>query len=321
MALERIFEAKAGAGSVSYLILAHAVDDQLALLTSTLLADPRSLIYLHVDAKTRDLGWLPGNTEKRLVHLKPSVPVNWAGWSVVVATIYLLDEATMKGQADRFVLLSGSCFPLRPVSALNDEILARDTPLVSVWGKIDPELRRNEGMGRYVVTKFYPLDRPLLNPKRNALTELAWNLYKRVNAALPYERKVDVADLWKGSQFFILNRKLAHQCVRQSRELEPPSRHAMAPDEIYFTTHYVRFCREHGLAVAMTQPDATVQGTHYVQKRVPVSRTLRQRLIGRIDLRQMTPADVPQAVASGAMFARKCSAAVSAAIMRTWTAK
>jgi hypothetical protein len=306
-------------GMVAYLVLAHAADEQLRLLTNELLADPRSRVYLHLDAKVFDLDWVEVYGTQRLVVLPNRKMVNWGGYSVVEASILLLQAAVSDLSNQRFVLLSGSCFPLKPISEINDDILALTRPSLAIWGRIDSGLKQGEGLGRYVVTKFYPHDNRFLSPKVSGLSARAWEVYKWINARLPYERKIDLRDLWKGSQFFILDRKCAELCAQAPNELDRALRYALAPDEIIFTTIIARTIISMGETISTVSPSAERQGSHFILKRVPSRRSLQERLFGQVELRRLTPADVAAAIASGALFARKCSPDVSNEIVCQWT--
>lgn len=306
-------------GTAAYLVLAHEANDQLWRLTNALLADARSRVYLHLDAKLLDIGWTEHHGDPRLVVLPRRIAVNWGGYSVVEATQLLLRRALMDSSNEQFALLSGSCFPLMSTGELNDAVLALNAPAISVWGKIDAALSEGEGLGRFVVTKFHPHDRAILTPKTSRMHERVWDLFKRLNARLPYERKVDLTDLWKGSQFFIIGRECAKSCSHPPANLVRALRYALAPDEILFTTLIVRHIRDRGLPVAITAPDAARQSAHFIIKRVPPKRSLRERMFQQVDLRALAASDADTAVASGAWFARKCSSEVSMAIAARWT--
>ena len=94
--------------TVAYLIMAHEADAQLALLISTLLADERSRLYLHLDAKAGDLGAAAHLAADRLTVLDDRLVVNWGGYSIVAATQRLLARALREPPTTHFVLLSGS---------------------------------------------------------------------------------------------------------------------------------------------------------------------------------------------------------------------
>ncbi|MBW4022113.1 MAG: beta-1,6-N-acetylglucosaminyltransferase [Proteobacteria bacterium] len=306
--------AAGGSGTVAYLVLAHAADEQLRLLTDELLAEGRSRVYLHLDAKVLDLKWLDSHARSRLFLIADRRALNWGGYSIVEATLRLLRVALSEAGNQRFVLLSGSCFPLRTVGEINDDLIGRTTPLIALWGRIDPSLKHGEGLGRHVVTKFHPYDNPFMGPTTSRMHERAWNAYAWIDGLLPYERKVDLRDLWKGSQFFVVDRDMAEACLRPPRALVHALRYALAPDEIFFTSIILGCLRARGTNVPTVSPSAPHQGGHFILKRRPACRSLRERLFRRTDLRQLTVADVDEAMASGALFARKCSADVSKAI-------
>ena len=308
-------------GTVAYLVLAHEANEQLFRLTNALLADKRSRVYLHLDAKLLDVGWVEVFGDPRLIVLSGRLGVNWGGYSVVKATLLLLRRALADVSNEQFALLSGSCFPLMPTDQINDRVLGLSTPLISLWGKIDPALNRGEGLGRYVVTKFHPHDRDILTPKTSRVHERAWNLYKWLNARLPYERKVDIVDMWKGSQFFIVNHEYAKVCANPPAALVKALRYALAPDEIMFTTLIVRYGKTKNKTFATVSSEEAQQGSHFIIKRVPPKRTLHERMFHKIDLRQLALSDADKAVASGALFARKCSADVSESIAAWWTSE
>jgi hypothetical protein len=81
-----------------------------------------------------------------------------------------------------------------------------------------------------------------------------------------------------------------------------------------FITMIVRHMRARGMMISTTSPIAPRQGAHFILKREPDRRSFRDRLFKRVDLRRLFTSDVDDANASGALFARKCSADVSRAI-------
>ncbi|NHO16889.1 hypothetical protein GOB76_09945 [Acetobacter peroxydans] len=306
--------------TIAYLVMAHAINDQLKLLIDSLLSDPRARLYIHIDAKVTDIGRLPADADQVKV-LTDRTIVNWGGFSVVEATLALLNVALLDKENERFVLLSGSCFPLRDPVTVGDAILAQDKPSFAVWGRIDPSLAENENLGRYVVTKYHPFDIQKINPKNNGVNAFLWNIFKIINNKAPYERKIEIDDLWKGSQFFLIQRDIAISFVKPCKKLVHALRFAMAPDEIFFTTLYVRWAKQRNIPVSLTDPKTENQNIHYIRKRNSRSRPLLHRLFVPIDLRILDRKDIDAAVESGALFARKCSFEVSQKIKSFWNDK
>jgi len=153
--------------TVAYLVLAHEANEQLFRLTNALLADKRSRVYLHLDAKLFDVGWTEFHGDPRLVVLLNRVEVNWNDYSVVEATLALLHRALTDSTNERFVLLSGSCFPLMPIGTLNNDILKSIAPMISVCGRIDASLTQDEAPEHDVVAKLRLYDRTVLTIKNH----------------------------------------------------------------------------------------------------------------------------------------------------------
>ncbi len=302
---------------IAYLILAHQTGPGLDLLIETLLGDDRSRVYIHFDRKSPGFEQLQSQWGRQCVLLEHRVTVNWGGYSVVRATIELLRTAFSDATNERFVLLSGACFPLRPMKTINHAIADRELPWLALWGRMDPRLKTNEGLGRYVVTKYHPLDVPGISPKRNALLARLWGLFERINVAAPYQRKVDATRLWKGSQFFVLDRASAKQGLDRNAELSQLLQYAKAPDEIYFSTVYHDYCVKNGITFHLTDPEDPVQALHYIRKRAPGQRTLGQRLLENPDIRHLTEADVSEMLASSALFARKVDSNLAQMILQS----
>jgi Core-2/I-Branching enzyme len=102
---------------IAFLILAHRNANQIERLCQRL--RPHN-IFVHVDARTADfptkqLAELPGVT---LVW--PRKAVHWGDFSMVEATLTLLNSARSVGSFDRYVLLSGECYPAKPIATLEE---------------------------------------------------------------------------------------------------------------------------------------------------------------------------------------------------------
>lgn len=108
---------------IAYLILAHAQPQQLGRLAARLAA-PGVHLYLHIDANT------PPETYAQMQEAVASAaapttwiarqPCRWGGFSLVDATLRLMHTALNDG-CDWLILLSGQDYPLQP----HDAIVAR----------------------------------------------------------------------------------------------------------------------------------------------------------------------------------------------------
>ncbi|GGO79535.1 hypothetical protein GCM10011348_14060 [Marinobacterium nitratireducens] len=110
---------------VSFVLLAHEAPEQLKGLIQSLLA-AGSNIYMHHDAsssgdvRTASASWgldaLPGK-----LYLADRVKVVWGEWSIVEATLNCMQLIREHDtDSDYFMLLSGSCMPVKPVALLQE---------------------------------------------------------------------------------------------------------------------------------------------------------------------------------------------------------
>lgn len=94
---------------LAFLLLAHHDSAQLERLCGRLAGHA---IFIHIDQRAKDfpverIAALPG------VVMVPRIPVFWGDFSVVEATLTLLRTAHAQGPFDRYILLSGACYPTR----------------------------------------------------------------------------------------------------------------------------------------------------------------------------------------------------------------
>lgn len=306
------------AGTVAFLIMAHNVDEQLKLLVESLLLDQRARLYIHIDQKTKDLRWLEKDVHPHIHVLQNRVAVHWGGKSMIDATRILLKSALLDGKNRFFMLLTGSCFPVKHPHLVVDFILQQEQPIFQIWGKMQENLAENENFGRYVVTKYHPLDVSWINPKKDAIRTFSWNIYKIINNLLPYERKIDVTDLWKGSVYFLANREVAELFCAEHKQLLNDLTYALATDEIFFATIYVHWARHKGVDIQFTSPSDRLQGLHYIRKKNSKNRPFLHRLFLPIDLRILDEDAADDAIKSPAMFTRKCRPHISNKIKEFW---
>lgn len=100
-------------GRLAFLIIAHQDPLHVHRLVDRL--QPHR-VYIHLDAKTKlDGVWRSIDAE----FVEPRFPIYWAGYSQIEATLSLTRAALASGETYvKLVLLSGSCYPIKPVGAL-----------------------------------------------------------------------------------------------------------------------------------------------------------------------------------------------------------
>jgi hypothetical protein len=104
---------EAGGGILAFLVIAHQDPAHVGRLVRRLWPHH---VYIHLDAKVPlDNKW----KSIKATFVEPRVPVYWAGYSQIEATLSLLRAALASGETYcKLVLLSGSCYPIRPVVEL-----------------------------------------------------------------------------------------------------------------------------------------------------------------------------------------------------------
>lgn len=99
------------ASKLAFLIQAHTDPALVTRLVRTLAGHD---VFIHWDAKSGPAPNIPGATV-----IAKQVHVFWAGFTQVIATMELLRAALSSGTSySRLVLLSGACYPIRPIPEL-----------------------------------------------------------------------------------------------------------------------------------------------------------------------------------------------------------
>jgi hypothetical protein len=83
------------------------------------LLDERFAVFVHMDAKTSLDAPLPAHATL----VEPRIEVFWGGWSMLQATLSLIDAARAHGTFHRYVLVSGDSLPVVPLDRLEAALL------------------------------------------------------------------------------------------------------------------------------------------------------------------------------------------------------
>ncbi len=98
---------------IAYLVLAHNTPTHLGRLVAALSSSDASLL-VHVDKKASLAEYEPAALAGDVTFIEPRIPVYWADFSQVQAILLLIRAGLADPRHfDRFVLLSGSDYPLR----------------------------------------------------------------------------------------------------------------------------------------------------------------------------------------------------------------
>lgn len=154
---------------VAYLVMAHRLPIQLARLVRHLRRAGGDVV-VHVDRKSREeFGVIPG-----VEYVSRQVAVWWAGWSMIEAELALARTALPR-HYDYYCLLSGQCYPIKPVEHFHSYLEA-NAPAEHI---ISTDVRSYWGAGLARFEKHFFEKRTI--PSR---------LLNRLVAALPYRRRI-----------------------------------------------------------------------------------------------------------------------------------
>jgi len=203
------------------LILAHDQPVHLARLVNRLTCD-WARVFIHIDARTDVAAFkalVPARKNTVFLEGSQRIAVNWGGFSVVQATLNLLRRSLAETEFDRFCLLSGSDFPVKPLDHIRSA-LDCDTEYIRIDRQLGPA-DANSHTGN--VHRYHFMDSALLK-NRAWLQKLPRRPWRGIT-------------LYQGSQWW----SLTGACVRHVMEfLERTSdysafhRHVRCPDEIFF---------------------------------------------------------------------------------------
>ena len=209
---------------VAHLILAHQQAPQVARLARRLLAADEA-VFLHLDARIDPSPFL-ALLDPRVRFLGRRHASPWGTYGLVAAALELLRAALADRSVDYLSLLSGSDYPLRPLSALHTHLDAHPgrehfSPILSMAD--NPRFQR-----RY--QRFW------FGGRRHGISGQLESLLHR----LPWIRTLpDGLVPHCGSQWWTLTRNCAAWLVDRldrSPELVRFFRHVMIPDELVFPT-------------------------------------------------------------------------------------
>lgn len=189
-------------------------------------------VFVHVDAGARDfpverIAAVPG-----VEIVAPRVEVHWGDFSMIEATLTLLKAAQRAGQFDRFVLLSGGCYPVKPMAEL-EAAFARepDREWIAVT-PIGPQSRLRPLIGRR--WRMAPVTR---HPGMDARIRAVWNRATKV-LGRDLEREIGMAPHFGGQWWGLSNRCAAKilEFVDAHPAFVRAYRSVYAPDEHFFQT-------------------------------------------------------------------------------------
>lgn len=208
---------------ICYLILAHNNFGHLDRLIKAL-TDTGSSFYIHIDKKAEEI-YIPSSENTRVI--PESIDINWGGFSMIEATLALLNYGTAhSSNADYYILISGVDYPIRSKKFLYN-LLEKGKEYIDLAPV--PVLYKPTERYEYY---YFDYDRRNLkhyNPK--FLTEVLLKKFK-IKRKAPFT-------IYAGTQWFALTQGCVQyvlETISKDRRYIDFFRHTLVPDEAFFQT-------------------------------------------------------------------------------------
>lgn len=201
-----------------YLILAHTNPKQLKRLLNILHND----IFVHIDKKAKIEDYYV--KEENIIYIQNRVNVNWGGYSMVQATLNLINESYKNKKYDYFTLLSGLDYPIKDENSFNKYLKMHYPCNYIEYSKINDnnDILKN----RYLKYKLFD--------KRTYITRFIQKLFNYIySSRKPYKNLV----MYKGSQWWCLSREgieYVLNYINKNKSVINYFKHTDIPDEMIF---------------------------------------------------------------------------------------
>jgi len=221
---------------ISFILLAYKKPEILRPLIETLLKSG-SDIYVHYDASSlfsledESKQWGLEDYDGNLYHA-PRVKVVWGEYSIVQATLNALNLAKKNGyNSDYFMLISGSCMPIKPIWKL-EEFLKEDGGDIIEAVDASQERWNTDGIQEERWESYH-----FFNWRYQ---EKRFNASLKVQDRLNIKRKLPLAHTpYMGSQWWCLRRSTVDKIlslIAKKPVLKKFYQYTWVPDELFFQT-------------------------------------------------------------------------------------
>ena len=214
-----------------FLLLVHADPDQVKRLIRLLVRSGTCIV--HVDAKSNldDFFF----EDERVIFLHDRTDVRWGAISQVHATLRLMRAGIRfcdPEKVSHFVLLSGSCYPIKSVVEFRDFSVANADANFIKMIRLDSTTKLRQRMEHLWFYQDLPAD-----GRKYTLVRLVRGLLQTAGK-LARRRFPHYREWFFGSQWWALNPEAVRYLVTHPHEARITQflRFSKAPDEIYFHT-------------------------------------------------------------------------------------
>ncbi|MFC2080846.1 beta-1,6-N-acetylglucosaminyltransferase [Bacteroidota bacterium] len=229
--------------NIAFLILAHHQID-LVYKQIDLLDSENHYFFIHLDQKYKS-NIDPLYCEKNNVFFtNKRIKVHWGGFSIVLATITLLDESFNHSQNfDYFVLMSGQCLPIKPKQYIDDFLRKHPGKSFIQMSSLPDNNLHEDGMGKFHYPAFFDQlsflrkDSIRIGKKQYELKKLLFRGLKRIYILFGLKRKVHFNILCYGSQWWVLHISSVKHILESYKTKKTAFnffKYTWAPDELFF---------------------------------------------------------------------------------------
>ncbi|MBC9825919.1 beta-1,6-N-acetylglucosaminyltransferase [Carnobacterium inhibens] len=225
---------------IAYLILCHKDPDFIYRVAKKLTVNTDNEVYIHVDSKFNLEPFKNVKTLKNVYLIEEREKNYWGGFNSVKATVNLFNNA-LKGNAQRFIVLQGTDYPVKSNKYINDFFEKnKDIEFCKAFNLSTSKEKKNY-MKVYGYHSF-DLDRNEINFK--ALIAKFFSLINRFGVKYKkgfYIRKetYEKYDYYWGWAQIALTRQCVKYIVEfydNNYEFNQNMKHKFPPDEIYIPT-------------------------------------------------------------------------------------
>ena len=236
----------------NYLILAHKNPQQLARMIKAL-DDGNSKFFIHLDAKTPIEPFTAQLEDEHIVFIPEKERCVWGDFSIVLATIHLMEAAAKAQNKGFFILMSGQDYPIKPIGEL-DAFLEENAqcdfidylPLEQKW---KPKMVKDKLAHYHILHSETRGDSNCYAPfSRSSLFQKGRTLWHLLKGRLSLEnfkklrqlprREAPFAQQYAGSQFWAFSENTFYDVLtyiqKHHEELELYYQYTSSPDEVYF---------------------------------------------------------------------------------------
>ena len=220
---------------IAYLILAHSDPTQLGMLSKALDKECNDL-YIHIDAKQKNIEEFKSKASKNSCFLEHRVNVNWGGISTIDAQNLLLKQGLIhKQNYSHMVFISGSCYPIKNTRLLHQ--MLTQAPYRQFIKYIDMRESPDYYLKFISQKKFYDpvIPRAKSKPLR-LLDKVMRTLLNRINISNDWDQKIVP---YHGSQWCALTTECCQYIIdfqNKNPWFREMNKYTFFPDEHYYHT-------------------------------------------------------------------------------------